>query len=131
MAGRRPVRTTRPAPDPPHLPALIADVVSPTVHMHKTKEGRLVRPRKERRCREFEGDRVFKPRSIPMSALSKVRLGLDELEAVRLCDLEDLGQAAAGERMGVSRGTVQRLLKSGRRKLAGAIVGNAALLIGA
>jgi predicted DNA-binding protein (UPF0251 family) len=64
-----------------------------------------------------------------MVELTTVRLGLDELEAVRLCDLEDLGQAAAGERMGVSRGTVQRLLKSGRAKLVGAVVGNSALLI--
>jgi len=72
---------------------------------------------------------VFKPRSIPMSDLVAVRLGLDELEAVRLCDMEELGQEAAGARMGVSRGTVQRLLKSGRRKLVGAIVENSALLI--
>jgi len=64
-----------------------------------------------------------------MSELETVRLGLDELEAVRLCDMEDLGQEAAGLRMGVSRGTVQRLLKSGRRKLVGAVVGNSALLI--
>ena len=64
-----------------------------------------------------------------MSELEAVRLGLDELEAVRLCDMEDLGQEAAGQRMGVSRGTVQRLLKSGRRKLVGAVVGNSALLI--
>jgi predicted DNA-binding protein (UPF0251 family) len=64
-----------------------------------------------------------------MPELETVRLGLDELEAVRLCDLEDLGQEAAGTRMGVSRGTVQRLLKSGRRKLVGAVVGNSALLI--
>jgi predicted DNA-binding protein (UPF0251 family) len=97
--------------------------------MHKTTEEFLGRPRKRRQCREFEGDRVFKPRSIPMSDLETVRLGLDELEAVRLCDMEDLGQEAAGARMGVSRGTVQRLLKSGRRKLVGAVVGNSALLI--
>ena len=64
-----------------------------------------------------------------MSQLTTTRLGLDELEAVRLCDLENLGQEAAGKRMGISRGTVQRLLKSGRAKLVGAIVENSALLI--
>lgn len=98
--------------------------------MHTIQEALLARPRKERNCREFNGDQVFKPRSIPMSQLETTRLGLDELEAVRLCDLERLGQEAAGERMGVSRGTVQRLLKSGRAKLVGAIVTNSALLIG-
>ena len=55
----------------------------------------------------------------------------DELEAVRLCDLEGFDQSSAGERMGVSRGTVQRLVKSGRATLVRTIVENAALVIGA
>ena len=90
----------------------------------------MPRPRKERKCRHFEGDRVFKPRSIPMPDLEVLFLGEDELEALRLCDVEGLHQALAGDRMGVSRGTVQRLLKSGRAKLVRALVENAALVIG-
>ncbi|MBT8396551.1 MAG: DUF134 domain-containing protein [Gemmatimonadetes bacterium] len=90
----------------------------------------MPRPRKERKCRHFEGDRVFKPRSIPMPELEVLFLGEDELEALRLCDVEGLHQALAGDRMGVSRGTVQRLLKSGRTKLVRALVENAALVIG-
>jgi predicted DNA-binding protein (UPF0251 family) len=54
----------------------------------------------------------------------------DELEALRLCDLEGLDQVSAGERMGVSRGTVQRMLKNGRAMLVRAVVENAALVIG-
>ncbi|MGK7312948.1 MAG: DUF134 domain-containing protein [Candidatus Longimicrobiales bacterium M2_2A_002] len=88
------------------------------------------RPRKPRRCRRFDGDRVFKPRATPMSELSVVELRLDELEAVRLCDVEGLDQASAGGRMGVSRGTVQRLLKSGREKMARAVLESSALRIG-
>lgn len=65
-----------------------------------------------------------------MRELDVVRLGLDELEAVRLCDVEGLDQASAGGRMGVSRGTVQRLLKSGRMKLASAVLDSSALVIG-
>ncbi len=65
-----------------------------------------------------------------MRELETVVLRTDELEALRLCDLEGLDQAAAGERMGVSRGTVQRLVKSGREKIMGALVRNAALVIG-
>jgi uncharacterized protein len=87
------------------------------------------RPRKRRRCRRFDGDRVFKPRSIPMTALAEVRLGLDELEAMRLCDLEGLDQEAAGRRMAVSRGTVQRLLQSARASVARALVTSSALII--
>ncbi len=54
----------------------------------------------------------------------------DELEALRLCDLEGMDQETAGERMGVSRGTVQRLLKSGRETLLRVLVENQALVIG-
>jgi predicted DNA-binding protein (UPF0251 family) len=89
----------------------------------------LPRPRKHRLCRAFHGDRVFKPRSVPMSELQTIELELAELEALRLCDLEDLTQEEAGLRMGVSRGTVQRLLSAARRKVAAALCGNAALVI--
>jgi len=87
------------------------------------------RPRKHRNCRHHEGDRVFKPRSIPLPELEILTLGEDELEALRLCDVEGFHQAVAGEQMGVSRGTVQRLVKSGRETLVRAVVENAALII--
>jgi predicted DNA-binding protein (UPF0251 family) len=64
-----------------------------------------------------------------MSDLAVVRLALDELEAMRLCDLEGLVQEAAGTRMGVSRGTVQRLVHSGRAKVLRALLHSAALVI--
>lgn len=73
---------------------------------------------------------MFKPRAIPMGELEVIELRLDELEAIRLCDVEGLDQAGAGGRMNVSRGTVQRLLKSGREKLARAVLESAALRIG-
>jgi uncharacterized protein len=92
--------------------------------------GRAGRPRKPRRCRRFDGDRVFKPRAAPLEELAVVRLRLDELEALRLCDVEGLDQAAAGARLGVSRGTVQRLLSAGREKVARAVVESMALVIG-
>lgn len=89
----------------------------------------MPRPRKPRCCRAFEGDRVFKPRGLPMAELAIVRLGLDELEALRRCDLEGESQDAAGVPMGVSRGTVQRLVKSARRKVVRALLEPAALVI--
>jgi predicted DNA-binding protein (UPF0251 family) len=64
-----------------------------------------------------------------MPELEVMSLGEDELEALRLCDVEGLHQSVAGERMGVSRGTVQRLLKSGRETLVRAVAENAALVI--
>jgi predicted DNA-binding protein (UPF0251 family) len=65
-----------------------------------------------------------------MPELEVLLLREDELEALRLCDLEGLDQASAGERMGVSRGTVQRLLKSGRAAVTRALVEGGALVIG-
>jgi predicted DNA-binding protein (UPF0251 family) len=44
-----------------------------------------------------------------------------ELEAFRLVDLEGLSQEEAGQRMGISRGTVWRLVQSARRKTAQAL----------
>jgi predicted DNA-binding protein (UPF0251 family) len=44
-----------------------------------------------------------------------------ELEALRLVDLDGLSQEEAGGRMGVSRGTVWRLVQSARKKTAQAL----------
>jgi len=65
-----------------------------------------------------------------MPELNVLFLREDELEALRLCDLEGLDQVGAGEQMGVSRGTVQRLLKAGREKVVQALVKGEALVIG-
>ncbi len=64
-----------------------------------------------------------------MSELEVVYLQADELEAARLCDLLDLTQEEAGERMGVSRGTVQRLLTGARKKTAQALVEGRAIVL--
>jgi predicted DNA-binding protein (UPF0251 family) len=64
-----------------------------------------------------------------MSQLQTIHLELSELEAMRLCDLEGLDQTQAGQHMGISRGTIQRLLGEGRGKLLKAIVENRALHI--
>ena len=61
--------------------------------------------------------------------LEKVQLPFDELEALRLCDHEGLSQTEAGNRMGISRGTVQRLVTSGRKKVIETIVNCKALVI--
>jgi uncharacterized protein len=58
-----------------------------------------------------------------------IHLAHDELEALYLCDGQNLNQERAGEKMGISRGTVQRLLASARLKVAEALVGQKALAI--
>jgi predicted DNA-binding protein (UPF0251 family) len=56
-----------------------------------------------------------------MSEVEQICLSRDELEALKLCDLDDLTQEEAGLRMGVSRGTIQRILAVARRKVAMAL----------
>lgn len=58
-----------------------------------------------------------------------IKLAHDELESLHLCDGEGKNQEEAGVCMGVSRGTVQRLLASARHKVALALVGQKALAI--
>jgi len=88
----------------------------------------MPRPKKERVCGcKFMG-RAFKPTGIPMPELKKVVLFRDELEVLRLCDARGLTQEEAGARMGVSRGTVQRILSSARKKSAEALSGCMAIV---
>lgn len=64
-----------------------------------------------------------------MTELEEVVLGLDELEALRLVDFEALSQEQAGEKMGVSRGTIGRLLEKGRKTVVDALLHGRALRI--
>jgi len=86
-------------------------------------------PRPKRCCR-VEGEPAasyFKPRGIPMTALEETTLGLEELEAIRLKDLESLDQQDAAARMDISRPTFQRVLAAARAKIADALVNGKAL----
>ena len=87
------------------------------------------RQKKPRYCREFSGYNLFKPGGIPLAQIEIVEVALDEVEALRLCDLEGIDQARAAEEMGVSRGTVQRLVSSGRSKLIDMVIHGKALVI--
>lgn len=59
-----------------------------------------------------------------------VSLTVEELESLRLCDLEGADQSAAAQSMGVSRGTLQRIVYSARRKVADALCSGKAIQIG-
>ena len=92
----------------------------------------MARPRKPRQCscpHRLNFEAVFKPAGTPLGQLECITLFHDELEALHLCDGQDKTQAEAGDCMGVSRGTVQRLLSEARRKVAEALVKQAALAV--
>ena len=66
--------------------------------------------------------RIFKPMGIPVDELESVVIHTDELEAVRLSDLDGLYHEGASEKMKVSRATFGRILAEGRRKIADALI---------
>ena len=65
--------------------------------------------------------KAFNPAAIPLPELEKIILYIDELETLKLCDHDGLTQEEAGIKMGISRGTIQRLLSAARRKVATAL----------
>ena len=71
----------------------------------------------------------YKPAGIPLRDLTEVVLPADELEAMRLADVEGLYHAEAAERMGVSRQTFDRIVQRGRAKVARALCDGSALRI--
>ena len=72
----------------------------------------------------------FKPCGIPRSDLETVRLTLDELEALRLADLEELYQENAADKMNVSRQTFGNIIASARKKVADFLINSKHLSIG-
>jgi predicted DNA-binding protein (UPF0251 family) len=58
----------------------------------------------------------------PSSNLESLYLENAELEVLRLVDMMGLSQEEAGAKMGISRGTIWRLLQTGRKKVTRALV---------
>ncbi|AZV46487.1 DNA-binding protein [Nautilia sp. PV-1] len=75
-----------------------------------------------RRIRGNFNNICFKPCGIPAHDLQTVTLTKDELEAIRLADLEGLYQEEAASKMEVSRPTFGRILSNARAKIADAII---------
>ena len=91
------------------------------VYMSRPKKFRCVN------CRPDAS--YFKPRGIPLFELEEVCLSLDEVEALRLCDLEGRYQEEAAREMKVSRATLGRIVNEARRKVAEALIKGKALKI--
>jgi len=94
-----------------------------------------------RRCRRGRRGRFPKPVIIPnpskveklipepATTASPISIEPAEVEALRLVDLEGLSQEQAGIKMGISRGTIWRLLQSARRKVAQALTEGSPLTV--
>jgi len=89
----------------------------------------MSRPFKCRKICFVPGVTYFKPAGIPLRMLEENCLSLEEMEAIRLRDLEHLEQQQCAERMSISRPTFQRVLASARKKIADSLVAGKALRI--
>ncbi len=71
----------------------------------------------------------YKPREIPLCDLEIIKLNIEELEAIRLCDLLQTEQNDAADMMGISRKTFWNDLQKARQKVADALVNGKAIEI--
>ncbi len=89
----------------------------------------MPRPRQCRRVAQLPQANYYKPRGVPLRMLECIDLTVDELEAVRLADLEGMYQEEAASRMNVSRQTFGRIVDAAHKKIADALVHGKALSI--
>lgn len=82
------------------------------------------------RCLRFKPNvYYFKPRGVPLRMLEEVVLLPDELEALKLYEIDGLEQTIAAEKMKISQSTFARLLDSANKKIAQAIIKGKAIKI--
>ena len=89
----------------------------------------MARPRIPRCLRLTPNVYYFKPQGIPLRELDEVLLFLDELEALKLYELDGLDQVEAAKKMKISQPTFARILGSSYKKIAQAIIKGKAIRI--
>ncbi|AKM82415.1 TPA: DUF134 domain-containing protein [Candidatus Berkelbacteria bacterium] len=87
--------------------------------MRNGKRGRKKLLRTIHFCPEIT---YFKPVGVPLRNLQEEVLTLDEVEAIRSTDLDDLNQEEAAIKMGISRITYLRILHSAHKKIARSLI---------
>jgi uncharacterized protein len=89
----------------------------------------MARPRKIKHVNFEPNVTYFKPRAVPLSQLEEVEMTFDELETLRLSNLEKLSQAGAAKKMHIHQSTFQRTLTRAREKITDALVNGKAIKI--
>jgi len=87
------------------------------------------RKRKERNIGSDYSEVCFKPCGIEKSSLERVIIYEDEMEAIRLADLESMYQQECADKMGISRTTFSRLVESARKKIADSLLNKKAIRV--
>jgi predicted DNA-binding protein (UPF0251 family) len=89
----------------------------------------MPRPRKRRTLAQRPRPAIYKPAGVPLDGLTRLNLLYEELEALRLADLEGLTQEESAGQMAISRSTFQRIVTEARHRVAQALVEGHALQI--
>ena len=89
----------------------------------------MARPTKFRRVGFFPEDTYFVPWGKPKCEIEEIVLKVEELEAMRLKDIENLTQEECAEKMHISRQTFQNVIDSAREKVAIALAEGKAIRI--
>ncbi len=89
----------------------------------------LPRPVKPRKIAFVPRNTYFVPVNKPKCELKVMNLKLEELEAMRLKDIEKLNQEKCAEKMNVSRQTFQLIIDEARSKVAQALIEGKAISI--
>ena len=76
-----------------------------------------MRPIKDRHVEQLPPVGQSKPVGIPIFAVDEMVITIEEMEAIRLADVEGLDQGPAAELMGVSRPTFHRILEKAHLKI--------------
>lgn len=89
----------------------------------------MPRPKLNRCVRFYPKVIYFKPQGVPISMLDVVELSIEEIEALRLKNIDQLDQTACAEKMNTSQSTFQRILSSAYAKVTRALVDGKAIKI--
>ena len=89
----------------------------------------MSRPKKPRFLRFKPDVYYFKPRGIPLRILEEVVLLPDEVEALKLHDVDGVEQTQAAAKMKISQPTYARILNKAYKKIAQALIKGKAIKI--
>ncbi len=89
----------------------------------------MSRPKIHRCMRFIPNVRYFKPRGIPLRDLEEVVLLPDELESLKLHEIDGFEQIKAAKQMKISQSTFARTLGNAHKKIAEAIIWGKAIRI--
>lgn len=89
----------------------------------------MPRPRKGRRVCGIPNIKTFGPVKDKNETADAVVMTVEELESLRLMDLEELDQIECAEFMGVARSTFQRIYSDARKKVADSLINGKVLKI--